>query len=91
MLTGPTGLLILAVGNEGSPFILNVDRHTVDSVRGLGVPVGRATAHSPLVSALSSAPGGVLIAVQRARTQAEFLIARDGAVRHIAIVATRAR
>ena len=89
-LTGPTGLLIVAYGNEGPPFILNVDRHTVESVRGLGLPLRRATAQSPLVGSLSPAPGGVLAAVEHARDQTEFLIAPDGSVRHIATVATRA-
>jgi hypothetical protein len=89
VLTGPTGLLIVAHGNEGPPFILNVDRHTVDSVRGLGLPL-RATVQSPLVGSLSPAPGGVLAAVQHARSQTEFLIAPDGAGRHIATLATRA-
>ncbi len=90
VLTGPTGLLIVAHGNEGPPFILNVDRHTVDPVRGLGVPLGRATAQSPLVASLTPALGGVMAAVQHARSQTEFLIAPDGAVRHIATLATRA-
>lgn len=43
-LTGPTGLLIVAAGNEGPPFILNVDRHAVHAIRGLGLPLRRATA-----------------------------------------------
>lgn len=90
-LTGPTGLLVVAYGNEGPPFILNVDRQTVESVQGLGLPLRGATVQSPLVGSLNSAPGGVMAAVQRARTQSEFLIAPDGAVRHIATVATGAR
>ena len=56
VLTGPTGLLIMAHGNEGPPFILNVDRHTVESVRGLGLPLRRATAQSPLVGSLTRRP-----------------------------------
>jgi hypothetical protein len=90
VLTGPTGLLIVAHGNEGPPFILNVDRHTVDRVWGLGLPLRRATEQSPLVGSLTPAPGGVLADVEHARSQTEFLIAPDGSVRHIATVATRA-
>lgn len=91
VLTGSTGLLIVAVGNEGPPFILNVDRRTIDSVRGLGLTLRRATAESPIVGSLTPAPDGVLAGVQHARSQTEFLIARDGAVRHLATVPTRGR
>jgi hypothetical protein len=89
VLTDPTGLLIVAHGNEGPPFILNVDRQTVSSVHGLDLPVRRATAQSPIVGSLSPAPGGVMADVQHTRSQTEFLIAPDGAVRHIATLATR--
>lgn len=91
VLPGPTGLLIVAVGNEGPPFILNVDRRTVDRVRGLGLTLRRATPESPIVGSLTSAPGGVLAGVQDARSQTEFLIARNGAVRRLATVHTRGR
>jgi hypothetical protein len=91
VLTGPTGLLIVADGNDGPPFILNVDRQTVGTVQGLGLPLRRATVQSPLVGSLSPAPGGVMAAVQHAHSQTEFLIAPDGAVRHIATLATHAR
>ena len=90
-LTGPTGLLIVAVGNEGLPFILNVDRHAVHAIRGLGLPLRRATAEGPIVSSLTPAPGGVLVGVQRAHTQTEFLIGRGGAVRDLATVPSRGR
>ena len=91
VLTGPTGLLIVAAGNEGAPFILDVDHQTVRSVPGLGVPLRRATAQSPLVGSLRPASGGVMADVEHARSHAEFVIAADGAVRHIATVVTHAR
>jgi hypothetical protein len=90
-LTGPSGLLIVAHGNEGPAVILNVDRHTVDRLRGLGLPLRRETAQSPLVGSLSRAPGGVLAVVQHARSQTAFLIAPDGAVRHLVTLATHPR
>jgi hypothetical protein len=91
VLAGPTGLIIVADGNEGPPFIFDVDRQTVESVHGLGLPLRRATVQSPLVASLNQARGGVMAAVQRARTETDFLIAPDGAVRHIATLVTGAR
>jgi|BarGraIncu00222A_1022003.scaffolds.fasta_scaffold44443_2 hypothetical protein len=80
VLTGPTGLLIVGYGNAGPPFILNIDRHTVDSLRDLGVPLRRATEQSPLVGSLSPAPGGVLAVVDHGSRQTEFRISSGGGV-----------
>jgi hypothetical protein len=88
LLTGPSGLLIVAYGNAGPPFILNIDRNVVDSLRGFGVPPRRATEQSPLVGSLSPAPGGVLAVVDHGSRQTEFRISSSGGVRRLATVAT---
>jgi hypothetical protein len=88
VLTGPTHLRIVGGGNWGPPSIVDVDRGTIRTVRGLGVPQA-ATLWSPRV-ALTAASGGVLAVVYRqacqrcARSQTEFLIGVDGSVRRLA-------
>ena len=91
VLAGPTGLLIVADGNEGPPFILNVDRRTVRDRARSWSAARRATAQSPLVGSLSPAPGGVWPPSSTDTSQTEFLIAADGAVRQIATLSDRAR
>jgi hypothetical protein len=91
-LAGPTHLRIVADGNYGPPFVLDVDRGTIRSVHGLGVPPAGTTLTlwSPRVEGLTPAPGGALAGVYRqacqrcARSQTEFLIGADGSARHVA-------
>jgi hypothetical protein len=88
VLSGPTHLRIVGGGDWGPPSILDVDRGTIRTVHGLGVPQA-STLWSPRVT-LTPAPAGVLAVVHRqacqrcARSQTEFLIDAGGSVRRLA-------